>query len=130
MSRVIPALTYSRAMAGQSQGCRKHQCAGRDRCRPSRGWLRGYLDLASPELMDQIAVELKPYVAATEVGPQTSRVTRRGERCCYRPLSELRTLVAHPTILGTLDLSLGDHCSTFQIDLTQLVDIGPGSRRK
>ena len=35
-------------------------------------------------------------------------------------------LVAHPTILGTLDLSLGDHCSTFQIDLTQLVDIGPG----
>ena len=37
-----------------------------------------------------------------------------------------RALVAHPTILGTLDLSLGDHCSTFQIDLTQLVDIGPG----
>jgi ectoine hydroxylase-related dioxygenase (phytanoyl-CoA dioxygenase family) len=28
--------------------------------------------------------------------------------------------------LNTLDLALGDHGSTFQIDLTQLVDIGPG----
>jgi ectoine hydroxylase-related dioxygenase (phytanoyl-CoA dioxygenase family) len=28
--------------------------------------------------------------------------------------------------LNTLDLLLGDHGSTFQIDLTQMVDIGPG----
>jgi ectoine hydroxylase-related dioxygenase (phytanoyl-CoA dioxygenase family) len=37
-----------------------------------------------------------------------------------------RSLVAHPKILDTLDRVLGDHGSTFQIDLTQLIDIGPG----
>jgi ectoine hydroxylase-related dioxygenase (phytanoyl-CoA dioxygenase family) len=34
--------------------------------------------------------------------------------------------VTHPLILDTLDLALGDHGSTYQIDLTQLIDIGPG----
>ena len=37
-----------------------------------------------------------------------------------------RSLITHPTIIDTLDLVLGDHASTFQIDLTQLVTIGPG----
>jgi ectoine hydroxylase-related dioxygenase (phytanoyl-CoA dioxygenase family) len=37
-----------------------------------------------------------------------------------------RTLVTHPVVLSALDLVLGDHGSTYQIDLTQLVDIGPG----
>ena len=51
---------------------------------------------------------------------------RPGEQAPLSPALRARALGAHPTILGTLDLLLGDHCSTFQIDLTQLVDIGPG----
>ena len=84
-------------------------------------------DLASPELMDQIAIEMKPHLAATDMGPDefTGHATRRTGALIARSPT-VRTLVTHPTILGTLDLSLGDHCSTFQIDLTQLVDIGPG----
>jgi hypothetical protein len=84
-------------------------------------------DLVAPGLMDQIAIELQPYLAATDVGPDefTGHATRRTGALIARSPST-RTLAAHPTILGTLDLALGDHCSTFQIDLTQLVDIGPG----
>jgi ectoine hydroxylase-related dioxygenase (phytanoyl-CoA dioxygenase family) len=84
-------------------------------------------DLVSPGLMDRITTELEPYVAATEVGPDEflGHATRRTGALIARSPSA-RALVAHPKILETLDLSLGDHCSTFQIDLTQLVDIGPG----
>ena len=84
-------------------------------------------DVVSPEVMDQITTELKPYVAATEVGPFEflGHATRRTGALIARSPSA-RILVAHPTILETVDLLLGDHCSTFQIDLTQLVDIGPG----
>jgi hypothetical protein len=84
-------------------------------------------DVVSPAMMDQITTELEPYVAATEVGPFEflGHATRRTGALIARSPSA-RTLVSHPTILETVDLLLGDHCSTFQIDLTQLVDIGPG----
>jgi ectoine hydroxylase-related dioxygenase (phytanoyl-CoA dioxygenase family) len=77
--------------------------------------------------MDQILLELRPYRAETVGGPDEflGHATRRTGALIARSPSA-RTLIAHPTILGTMDLSLGDHCSTFQIDLTQLVDIGPG----
>jgi ectoine hydroxylase-related dioxygenase (phytanoyl-CoA dioxygenase family) len=83
--------------------------------------------LVPPALMDQVTTELEPYVAATRVG-QTDFLghdTRRIGALIARSPS-VRTLVAHPVMLDTLDLALGDHGSTFQIDLTQLIDIGPG----
>jgi len=84
-------------------------------------------DLAAPEMMDQITTELTPYLAATDEGVDEflGHATRRTGALIARSPS-VRTLVAHPTVLETVDLSLGDHCSTFQVDLTQLVDIGPG----
>jgi ectoine hydroxylase-related dioxygenase (phytanoyl-CoA dioxygenase family) len=83
--------------------------------------------LAAPELMDQVTAELEPYIAATPGGRREflGRVTRRVGALIARSPSA-RSLAAHPTILDTLDLALGDHGSTFQIDLTQLIDIGPG----
>jgi hypothetical protein len=84
-------------------------------------------DLAPPGLMDQILLELRPYRAETGGGPDEflgHATLRTGALIARSPSA--RTLITHPTILGTMDLSLGDHCSTFQIDLTQLVDIGPG----
>ena len=84
-------------------------------------------NLVSPDLMDRITAELEPFLAATDEGIDEflGHATRRTGALIARSPS-VRALVAHPTILGTLDLTLGDHCSTFQIDLTQLVDIGPG----
>jgi ectoine hydroxylase-related dioxygenase (phytanoyl-CoA dioxygenase family) len=84
-------------------------------------------DLASPEMMDQVAAEIEPYAAATNAGDDDflGQSTRRVGALIARS-SSARSLVTHPKILDTLDRALGDHCSTFQIDLTQLVDIGPG----
>ena len=83
--------------------------------------------LAPPELMDQVVAEMQPYVEAAAHGPTTflGRGTRRAGALIARSPAA-RALVADPTILDTMDLMFGDHGSTFQVDLTQLVDIGPG----
>ena len=84
-------------------------------------------DLVSPETMDEIMVELEPGLSSTRGGDTEflGHATRRiGALIARSP--KVRELVTHPLILNTVDLSLGDHASTFQIDLTQLIDIGPG----
>ncbi len=84
-------------------------------------------DLATPRTMDEIRTELQPYLTATGGGNTDflGATTRRtGALIARSPTS--RSLITHPTIIDTLDLVLGDHASTFQIDLTQLVTIGPG----
>jgi ectoine hydroxylase-related dioxygenase (phytanoyl-CoA dioxygenase family) len=84
-------------------------------------------DLLSAATMDQLTAELEPHIAAADGGQSEflGRATRRIGALIARSPSA-RTLVAHPTMLATLDLLLGDHGSTFQVDLTQLIDIGPG----
>jgi ectoine hydroxylase-related dioxygenase (phytanoyl-CoA dioxygenase family) len=84
-------------------------------------------DLVSPQMMDQISAELEPYITSTDGGSTDflGHATRRTGALIARSPSA-RSLVAHPTILDTLDLVLGKEGSTFQVDLTQLVDIGPG----
>jgi ectoine hydroxylase-related dioxygenase (phytanoyl-CoA dioxygenase family) len=124
---LYPSLTYNRGMAAEVRTV-GNATAPEDIATVLRedGCVT-VSDVVSPEVMDQITTELKPYVAATEVGPFEflGHATRRTGALIARSPSA-RILVAHPTILETVDLLLGDHCSTFQIDLTQLVDIGPG----
>src|SRR5271156_6464093 len=84
-------------------------------------------DLATSDTMDQIRAELEPYLASTDGGTPFflgEPPRRTGALIARSPTS--RSLITHPTIIDTLDLVLGDHASTFQIDLTQLVTIGPG----
>ena len=127
MAQVIPALTYSKAMPANVRAVGDTSTPEEIATVLREDGCVIISDLVPPELMDQIAIELKPYLAATDLGPDefTGHATRRTGALIARSPST-RTLVAHPTILETLELSLGDHCSTFQIDLTQLVDIGPG----
>src|ERR1700743_1364644 len=83
-------------------------------------------DLASAEVMDQIRGELDQHLAITSGGNTDflGESTRRtGALIARSPTS--RSLITHPRIIDTLDLVLGDHASTFQIDLTQLVTTGP-----
>jgi hypothetical protein len=84
-------------------------------------------ELVSPETMDAIMVELEPQLSVTRGGDTEflGHATRRLGALIARSPS-VRALVTDPMILNTLDLTLGDHGSTFQIDLTQLIDIGPG----
>ncbi len=83
--------------------------------------------LSTPGTMDRILEELEPYINATRGGDTDflGHATRRiGALIARSPTA--RELATNPVILGTLDLALGDHASTFQLDLTQLIDIGPG----
>jgi hypothetical protein len=84
-------------------------------------------NLVTPDFMDQILAEVNPHLEATRGGDTDflGHATRRTGALIARSPGA-RTLATHPTILGALDLTLGDHASTFQIDLTQLIDIGPG----
>src|SRR6202000_1447212 len=84
-------------------------------------------DLASAQVMDQIRAWLEQPLAITSGGNTDSlgeSPRRTGALIARSPTS--RTLITHPRIIDPLDLVLGDHASTFQIDLTQLVTIGPG----
>lgn len=84
-------------------------------------------NLAPPQLMDQLLAEMEPHLEATRGGDTDflGRTTRRVGALIARSPSA-RSLVTDPIILGTMEHALGDHGSTYQIDLTQIIDIGPG----
>jgi ectoine hydroxylase-related dioxygenase (phytanoyl-CoA dioxygenase family) len=84
-------------------------------------------ELVGPDVIDAIETELRPYLDATEPGPDdfSGRGTRRTGALIARSPS-FRPLAQHPTVLGALDRVLGDHATTYQLHLTQVIDIGPG----
>lgn len=82
--------------------------------------------LVDPSVMDLVAEELAPWMAATPAGSDdfTGTSTRRTGALVARSAT-FRDLAAHPLVLGTLDRILGDH-ARYQLHLTQVIDIGPG----
>ena len=83
-------------------------------------------DLAAVELLDALAEEVAPFVAASATGRDTydGRHTRRTGALIARCPSA-RRLVADPLVLDVVGQFL-DRASTFQIHLTQLITLGPG----
>jgi len=79
-------------------------------------------------LMDAIETELEPFLEATPVGGDefTGQSTRRTGSLLARSRG-FGDLAAHPLVLGTLDRVLGDHATSYQLHLTQVIDIGPWS---
>ena len=79
------------------------------------------------EQIDRIAAELEPHLRATEPGADefTGRNTRRTGALLARSPG-FRDLAAHPIVLGALDRVLGDHATSYQLHLTQVIEIGPG----
>jgi ectoine hydroxylase-related dioxygenase (phytanoyl-CoA dioxygenase family) len=78
--------------------------------------------------MDRIEADLEPFLGATPPGGDefTGFNTRRTGSLLARS-RDFGRLAAHPTVLGTLDRVLGDHATTYQLHLTQVIDIGPGA---
>lgn len=83
--------------------------------------------LVAPSVMDRAAHELEPYIAATKPGRddfaghrtrRTGGLVGRSETC--------RELVMNPLVLATAKKALA-HAATFQLHLTQVISIGPGS---
>ena len=82
-------------------------------------------NLVAPHVMDEIAQELAPYLDETQLGNDAfiGYSTRRtgsliARSPAFRPLAE------HPTVLAALDEILGDHASSYQLHLTQVIAIG------
>jgi hypothetical protein len=82
--------------------------------------------LVTPEVMDSVAEELRPWIDATRFGPddfagrrtkRTGGLVGRSPRC--------RDLVMNPLILATTKKVLA-HAMSFQLHLTQVIAISPG----
>ena len=82
--------------------------------------------VAPAEQLDRIAAELEPYLRATAPGADdfTGHNTRRTGALLARSPG-FRDLAAHPIVLGALDRVLGDHATSYQLHLTQVIEIGP-----
>jgi ectoine hydroxylase-related dioxygenase (phytanoyl-CoA dioxygenase family) len=78
-------------------------------------------------LLDRARAELKPYLDATPVGPDdfSGRNTRRTGGLVARS-ETCREVVTNPLVLGTVKALL-KHATTFQLHLTQVIAVGPGS---
>lgn len=84
-------------------------------------------DLADQAVLDQIALEMAPYVEATPGGSDdfSGRTTKRtGGLVGRSPAS--RRLVQHPAILDVTGRLL-HRAKAFQLHLTQIISIGPDS---
>ncbi len=84
-------------------------------------------ELAPASLLESIEHELEPFLDETPVGGDefTGVHTRRTGSLLARSES-FRDLAAHPVVVGALDHVLGDHATSYQLHLTQVIEIGPG----
>jgi ectoine hydroxylase-related dioxygenase (phytanoyl-CoA dioxygenase family) len=85
------------------------------------------IERAAPvQVMSDLLAELQPHVDATPPGTNTfaGRNTRRVGSLLARSPSA-RQLAAHPLVLAVCDRTLGPNAPTYQLHLTQLIDIGP-----
>ncbi len=83
--------------------------------------------LAPVDLMDRIEADLEPFLDATPAGGDefTGFNTRRTGSLLARS-RDFGLLAVHPIVVGALDRVLGDHATSYQLHLTQVIEIGPG----
>lgn len=87
-------------------------------------------DLAPRSLLDDLAAEAAPYVAASAAGRDVYdglRTRRTGALVARCPTS--RQLVMHPTVVATVKQFLS-HVTAVQLHLTQIISIDPGETKQ
>ena len=86
--------------------------------------------LAEPEVMEELAAELRPWIAATATGPDefSGRRTRRTGALVARS-PKTRALITHPLVLAATKRVLA-HATSFQLHLTQVIALRPGEPAK
>jgi len=84
-------------------------------------------ELVPAALLERIENELSPYLPKTPLGADefTGVNTRRTGSLLARSKT-FPEIAAHPLVLGALDRVLGDHATSYQLHLTQVIEIGPG----
>ena len=85
-------------------------------------------ELATPDLCDAVAEELRPWIERTPLGGDdfSGRNTRRTGALLARSEGVVE-LIANPLILDAVGGVLADGQTRFQLHLTQAISIGPGS---
>jgi ectoine hydroxylase-related dioxygenase (phytanoyl-CoA dioxygenase family) len=83
--------------------------------------------LVGDDTMERIEADLEPFLGATTAGGDefTGFNTRRTGSLLARA-RDFGLLAAHPVVIGALDRVLGDHATSYQLHLTQVIEIGPG----
>jgi ectoine hydroxylase-related dioxygenase (phytanoyl-CoA dioxygenase family) len=84
-------------------------------------------ELASNDLMDRIQAEMDPHIEATPFGQDAfvgTGTRRTGAMIARSPAA--RELIMNPLAIGTARRFL-QHASTFQLHLTQIISVYPGS---
>lgn len=87
-------------------------------------------NVVAPDVMDQAALELKPWFDSVPMGQDsfTGKNTQRvGGLIARSPTC--RELVENPVVLGGVAKTLA-HATNFQLHLTQTIAIGPGQKRQ
>jgi ectoine hydroxylase-related dioxygenase (phytanoyl-CoA dioxygenase family) len=84
-------------------------------------------ELVANDLMDRIQSEMGPHIEATPFGQDAfvGKITRRTGSMIARSAAA-RELIMNPLAIATAGKFLG-HASTFQLHLTQIISVYPGS---
>jgi hypothetical protein len=79
------------------------------------------------DTIERVLAEMGPHIDAVAPGADdfTGRNTRRVGSLIARS-ETARTLVTHPVVIGVCDDILGANSTSYQLHLTQIIDIGPG----
>ena len=111
----IPRFARSVAPADLAEALRTAGCAIVER-------------LVDPEVVDRVLNEMDPYIVATPNGGDdfSGRLTTRTGALLARSRSSVE-MVAHPLVLEATNQVLSPFASNFQLHLTQVIAIGPGS---
>jgi ectoine hydroxylase-related dioxygenase (phytanoyl-CoA dioxygenase family) len=83
--------------------------------------------LCDADMMARVDTETSALRDATPTGRDEfsgSRTRRTGALLARSPASH--DLIAHPTVIGVCDAVLGSRATSYQLHLTQLIDIAPG----
>jgi len=85
-------------------------------------------ELVDRDVVDRVLDEMAPFIDRTPVGGDdfSGRNTTRTGALLARSRSSL-DMVAHPLVLDVTDQVLSPYASSFQLHLTQIIAIGPGS---
>lgn len=84
--------------------------------------------LAPESTVDRLLTEMAPHIDATPNGADdfSGRLTKRTGALLARSTAS-HELIANPLVLGTVDHVLGPNATNYQLHLTQIISIGPGS---
>lgn len=83
----------------------------------------------SDDVVDAINEEIHPYLYKTD-GADNNALGKKTRRCGAMPARSLSShqVIMHPTVVGATKTLLGENATTVQLNLTQLIAVGPGEK--